>query len=105
MVVPDGEHEIKFVFKPSSYYSGNKVSLASSILLILLIAGYFASGSSKRQRRERMVIHSNCPLCSSAITAFHLKCTDHLVSRKEFELYGARNVDLFSPRAIRMRRK
>jgi SAM-dependent methyltransferase len=34
-----------------------------------------------------MVIHSKCPLCSSGKTAFHLRCTDHLVSRKEFELY------------------
>ena len=41
MVVPAGDHEIKFSFKPASFYSGNKVSLASSILLILLTAGYF----------------------------------------------------------------
>jgi hypothetical protein len=40
-VVPAGEHEIRFSFEPSSYYIGNKVSLSSSILLILLIAGYF----------------------------------------------------------------
>jgi hypothetical protein len=41
MVVPAGDHEIRFTFKPSSYYVGNKVSLASSVLLILLCAGYF----------------------------------------------------------------
>jgi hypothetical protein len=41
MVVPLGEHEIKFVFDPDSYKTGNKVSLASSILLLLLAAGYF----------------------------------------------------------------
>ena len=41
MVVPAGDHEIKFIFKPVSYYAGNKVSLASSVLLILLCAGYF----------------------------------------------------------------
>jgi hypothetical protein len=41
MVVPAGDHEIKFAFKPSSYIVGNKVSLASSVLLILLFAGYF----------------------------------------------------------------
>ncbi|HEX7493816.1 MAG TPA: YfhO family protein [Bacteroidales bacterium] len=41
MVVPAGDHEIKFTFKPSSYYIGNKISLASSVLLILLCAGYF----------------------------------------------------------------
>ena len=42
MVVPAGDHEIKFSFKPSSYITGNKVSLASSVLLMLIIAGYFA---------------------------------------------------------------
>jgi len=31
MVVPAGDHEIKFIFKPASYYFGNKVSLASSV--------------------------------------------------------------------------
>ncbi len=41
MIVPAGDHDIKFVFKPSSYYTGNKVSLASSLLLIVLFAGYF----------------------------------------------------------------
>ena len=43
MIVPGGTHEIKFVFRPSSYYTGNKVSLASSLILLLLTAGYFAS--------------------------------------------------------------
>jgi uncharacterized membrane protein YfhO len=41
MVVPGGDHEIKFVFKPATYIRGNQVSLTSSILLILLLAGYF----------------------------------------------------------------
>ncbi len=42
MIVPEGTHEIRFVFKPESYYAGNKVSLASSLILLLLTAGYFA---------------------------------------------------------------
>ena len=41
MIVPAGDHDIKFIFRPSSYYTGNKVSLASSVLLILLFGGYF----------------------------------------------------------------
>jgi len=41
MVIPSGKHEIEFKFEPSSYYFGNKVSMASSILLLLGIAGYF----------------------------------------------------------------
>jgi hypothetical protein len=40
MVLPEGDHEVKFLFDPSSYKNGNRISLASSILLILLLAGY-----------------------------------------------------------------
>lgn len=39
LMVPAGEHEIVFEFKPKSYEIGNKISLASSILLILITAG------------------------------------------------------------------
>lgn len=40
MVIPEGKHQIEFKFEPESYFIGNKVSLASSILLLLAIAGY-----------------------------------------------------------------
>ena len=43
MILPPGDHEIKFVFKPSSYIVGNNISLASSILLIFMLAAYFAA--------------------------------------------------------------
>jgi hypothetical protein len=43
IILPPGDHEIKFVFKPSSYIVGNKISLASSILLIFILAAYFAT--------------------------------------------------------------
>jgi hypothetical protein len=39
MEVPSGEHEIIFRFEPESYRTGTRVSLASSILLILLCTG------------------------------------------------------------------
>ena len=48
MIVPAGNHEIRFVFEPVSYKTGNKVSLASSVILILLIAGYFVFKLKKR---------------------------------------------------------
>ena len=48
MVVPQGDHEIRFVFEPVSYIAGNKISLASSVLLILLIGGYIAFSTFKR---------------------------------------------------------
>ncbi len=40
MVLPAGEHVVEFKFHPKSYYTGTKVSYASSILLLLAIAGY-----------------------------------------------------------------
>ncbi len=40
MVIPSGDHEIVFTFNPRSYKTGNAVSMASSVLLMLIIAGY-----------------------------------------------------------------
>ena len=51
MIVPPGDHEIRFVFEPSSYFTGNKVSLASSLLLFILIAGYLIVEIRKRTSR------------------------------------------------------
>ncbi len=39
MVIPAGSHTIEFRFHPKSYFIGEKISLASSILLVLLLAG------------------------------------------------------------------
>lgn len=39
MVIPGGNHKIVFEFHPRSYFTGTKVSLASSILLLLLFLG------------------------------------------------------------------
>ena len=50
MIVPEGNHEIKFEFKPSAYFIGDTVSLASSLIFILLVAGYF--GYSLRNKRK-----------------------------------------------------
>lgn len=38
MIVPAGDHEISFRFEPASYKFGEQVSLASSIVLVLLVA-------------------------------------------------------------------
>jgi hypothetical protein len=40
--IPAGQHEIRFEFKPASYYTGNTVSLIASIviLLALILAGW-----------------------------------------------------------------
>ena len=40
MVIPEGEHNITFEFKPKSYYMGETLANASAIVLILVIAGF-----------------------------------------------------------------
>jgi hypothetical protein len=51
MIVPAGQHTIEFKFEPKSYYTGNKVSLASSLLLILAIIGYGFMQFRKRKNQ------------------------------------------------------
>jgi hypothetical protein len=50
MLIPSGSHEIVFEFKPQSYKIGNTVSLASSILLILVVAGAIFFDYKKRKQ-------------------------------------------------------
>ena len=38
-VIPSGKHEAEFVFRPKSYFTAGKISLASSIILILVLGG------------------------------------------------------------------
>ncbi|MDA3835720.1 MAG: hypothetical protein PF495_20300, partial [Spirochaetales bacterium] len=55
MVIPEGDHEIIFRFEPESYKTGNSVSLAGSVLMILMIAAsvyYFI-------RRKRFSINAD----------------------------------------------
>jgi hypothetical protein len=39
MIIPAGNHEINFTFKPRSYYTGNKIAYAGSGILLLLLIG------------------------------------------------------------------
>lgn len=52
MIVPAGSHEIKFEFKPASYYTGETVSLASSLIFILLVAGYIGYSLKSKTKPE-----------------------------------------------------
>jgi len=50
MVVPAGDHEIRFQFNPKSYSTGNTVSMISSVILIMLILGYIANEIRKKKQ-------------------------------------------------------
>ena len=50
MIVPAGVHTIEFKFEPQVYKTGEKISLASSILLVLLALG--AIGFMVQQKRK-----------------------------------------------------
>lgn len=49
MRIPEGNHTIEFKFHPRSYFTGEKISLASSILLILLVIGTGVQGWKNRK--------------------------------------------------------
>jgi hypothetical protein len=51
LVLPAGEHTVEFKFHPKSFYTGNKISLASSLLLLLAIAGY-AFGEYRKKSKK-----------------------------------------------------
>jgi Bacterial membrane protein YfhO len=52
MVVPAGDHEIRFSFKPESYFTGNKISFASSVIFILMAAGYLVWSFIRRRKNS-----------------------------------------------------
>lgn len=59
LVLPAGEHTVEFKFHPKSYFTGNKVSLASSLLLILSIAGFGFSEYRKKNKKEAELSENN----------------------------------------------
>ncbi|NOQ25211.1 MAG: YfhO family protein [Bacteroidales bacterium] len=42
LIIPEGEHIVEFKFEPKSYYIGQKVSLASSVILLLTLLFVFS---------------------------------------------------------------
>lgn len=57
MLVPQGNHKIEFRFEPSTYKNGNLISLAGSIVLLMLVFGalgweikksYFSKGTQQK---------------------------------------------------------
>jgi Bacterial membrane protein YfhO len=47
--IPVGNHKVEFIFHPASYYTGEKISLAGSVLLILALAGAVYTETRKKQ--------------------------------------------------------
>ena len=54
MVVPAGTHLIEYKFEPRSYYTGEKIALASSILVLLAFAGGIGLTLYKQYKGEGM---------------------------------------------------
>jgi hypothetical protein len=46
--IPLGNHKIEFIFHPTSYYAGEKISMAGSILLVLALAGAIYTENKKK---------------------------------------------------------
>lgn len=53
MVLPSGEHTVEFRFEPKSYYMGNKISLASSFIFMLLLLGFVYVEIRKKINSEK----------------------------------------------------
>jgi len=47
--IPVGNHKIEFIFHPNSYYTGEGISMAGSILLVLAFGGYVFAESRKKK--------------------------------------------------------
>lgn len=50
--IPAGNHKIEFIFHPDSYYIGEKVSLAGSFFLVLLLVGVASKEIRKSKKHE-----------------------------------------------------
>jgi hypothetical protein len=51
-IIPAGKHQVDFTFEPSSYFTGEKISLASSLLLLLLTLAVFYKEVIKTKNEE-----------------------------------------------------
>lgn len=48
-VIPVGNHKVEFIFHPASYYTGEDISLAGSILLVVALGGAAYAENKKRK--------------------------------------------------------
>jgi hypothetical protein len=52
-VIPVGNHTVEFVFHPASYYTGEDISLAGSILLVCALGGAAYAENKKRKSEPK----------------------------------------------------
>jgi hypothetical protein len=57
VIVPAGEHEVRFVYDRSRFETGRKISIAALLLSLGLaiggvVAGFVASGTSKKNPQK-----------------------------------------------------
>ena len=52
MTLPPGKHKVEFVFRPKGFYVGDKIDLASSVILLLLVLGGVLRGAMRAKRQE-----------------------------------------------------
>ncbi|MEO6850478.1 MAG: hypothetical protein ABI203_07940, partial [Mucilaginibacter sp.] len=48
--LPIGNHKVEFIFHPASYYTGEKLSLAGSMLLVLALGGAAYAGIKEKKK-------------------------------------------------------
>jgi hypothetical protein len=48
-LIPVGNHKVEFIFHPASYYTGETISLAGSILLVLALGGAVYTETKKKK--------------------------------------------------------
>ena len=53
--IPVGNHKVEFIFHPASYYTGEKISLAGSVIMLLALAAAVYTETKKRRNTEAPV--------------------------------------------------
>jgi hypothetical protein len=53
MILPPGKHKVEFFFRPKGYYVGDKIDLASSVILLLLVIGGVVWEVRRRMKDDR----------------------------------------------------
>jgi uncharacterized membrane protein YfhO len=54
MVIPAGDHKIEFKFEPKSYFTGEKIAFAGSLILLFLVIGVFAIELKKSFKTNKL---------------------------------------------------